>query len=186
MGVMSVVEVAPALSLDLPPDLTGEQWANLGQSLFHEHRSCQWKLADWIAYGRAKAKTDSTFAEQMALALPAILEDPRKLDAIARVAEVFPVDERSLDLSFDHFAALSRLPHGEARKLLDKAAKDKTGPREIRYEAMQAQMNLAPREPVNEDSLLEGAVHFVNRLPASVRIQLAELLAEAQGKEIDL
>lgn len=184
MNAITVIEATPGLIL--PPDLSCQAWMNVGRDLMQRDRETKWQAADWMAYGRARAKTDNAFAEQMALALPEILEDPRKLDAIARIAEVFPAEERSLDLSFDHYAALARLPHGEARKLLDKAAKEKTGPRELKYEAMQAHMTLAPREPANEDSLLEGAVHFVNRLPASVRIQLAELLAGADGKEIDL
>lgn len=184
MNAITIIEAAPALNL--PPDLTCADWIKTGADLMRRDRETKWQAADWMAYGRARAKVDSVFAEQMALALPEILEDPRKLDAIARVAEVFPAEERNLDLSFDHYAHLSRLPHGEARKLLDKAAKDKTGPREIRYEAMQAHMTLTPRDPANEDSMLEGAVHFVNRLPASVRAQLAELLNQAQGKEIDL
>lgn len=184
MNVVTIIEATPAL--DLPPDLSCAEWIATGRDLMRRDRETKWQAADWMAYGRARAKTDSKFAEQMVLALPEILEDPRKLDAIARVAEVFPAEERSLDLSFDHYAALARLPHGEARKLLAEAVKNKTGPRELRYEAMQAHMTLAPREPANEDSLLEGAVHFVNRLPASVRIQLAELMAQAGGKEIDL
>ncbi|GEM_PF-1112700 len=177
-------EFAPAL--DLPADLSCEEWIATGRDLMRKDRETKWQAADWMAYGRARAKTDSAFAEQMALALPEILEDPRKLDAIARVAEVFPAEERSVDLSFDHYAALSRLPHGEARKLLDQAAKDRTSPRDLRYAALQSQLSLAPRQPADEDSQCMSLVHLYNRMPRSVRVDFAEMVAGAEGEEIEL
>jgi len=183
MNAITVIEAAPAL--DLPPDMTCADWMDVGRGLMRKDRETKWAAADWMAYGRARAKTDSAFAQQMALALPEILEDPRKLDAIARVAEVFPAAERSLDLSFDHYAALTNLPHGEARKLLDKAAQTKAGPREIKYEAMQAHMTLSPRAPVDDDSMLLSLIHLWNRMPRQVREEFAEMVGQAEGKEIE-
>lgn len=184
MNVMAIIEPGP--SLHLPADLSCADWLATGRDLMRIDRENKWRAADWMAYGRARAKTDTAFADQMALALPQILEDPRKLDAIARVAEAFPAADRDVALSFDHYAALARLPHGEARKLLDKAAKDRTGPREIRYEAMQAHMTLSPRQPADEDSQCSSLIHLYNRMPRAVRIEFAEMVAEADGKEIDL
>jgi len=183
MNAVTIIEAAQ-VHLHLPPDLSCADWIATGRDLMRKDRETKWQAADWMAYGRARAKTDSHFAEQMALALPEILEDPRKLDAIARVAEVFPADERSLDLSFDHYSALARLPHGEARKLLEKAAQTKTGPREIKYEAMQMQMAISRCEP-DEDSMLSSFLGHWNRLPRAVRLEAAEMIAEAGGGEIE-
>ncbi len=184
MNAVAVIEAAP--SLTLPADLPCSEWLKIGADLMRQDRETKWRAADWFAYGRARAKADPAFAEQMALALPDMLEDPRKLDAIARVAEVFRPEDRSLALSFDHYAALASLPHGEARKLLDKAAKDRTSPREIKYEAMQAHMTLQTRQPADEDSQCASLIHLYNRMPRSVRIEFAQMVAEANGKEIDL
>ncbi|WP_159975850.1 MULTISPECIES: hypothetical protein [unclassified Novosphingobium] len=183
MNAITVIEAGP--SLTLPPDLACTDWLAIGADLMRKDRETKWQAADWYAYGRARAKTDTVFAEQMALALPDMLEDPRKLDAIARVAEVFPADERSLGLSFDHYAVLASLPHGEARKLLAKAAEKKTGAREIKYEAMHAQMSLAPRQPADEDSQCTSLIHLYNRMPRTVRVEFAQMVAEAEGEEIE-
>lgn len=183
MNAIVTIEAAPALHL--APDLAFPEWMSVGRDLMRQDRETKWRAADWMAYGRARAKTDSAFAQQMDLHLPEIAEDRRHLDAIARIAEVFPAEERSLELSFDHYVALSSLPHGEARKLLDQAARTKATPREIRYEAMQAQMSIAPRAAPDEDSMLVSIVHLWNRLPRSVRLEFAEMAGEANGQEIE-
>lgn len=185
MNAVTIIEAAPMAHLDIPRDLSCSDWIAMGRDLMRKDRETKWQAADWYAYGRARAKTDSKFAEQMALALPEILEDPRKLDAIARVAEVFPTDERSLDLSFDHYSALASLPHGEARKLLAKAATTKAGPREIKYEAMQLHMTTAPRAEPDQDSMLTSLLHHWNRLPRAVRLEAAAMIAESNGEEIE-
>lgn len=180
-----IATIEPSTSLPLPPDLSCADWLDVGRDLMRKDRETKWMTADWMAYGRARARTDSTFAEQMDLCLPDTAEDRRHLDALARIAEVFPAEERSLELSFDHYAALSKLPHGEARKLLDQAAKTKATPRDVRYLAMQAQLNITPRAAPDEDSMLTSLIHLWNRMPRSVRIEFADMVEEANGEEIE-
>ncbi|WP_103728997.1 hypothetical protein [Novosphingobium sp. HII-3] len=182
---MNAIVTIEAPSLPLPPGLSCDDWLAIGRDLMRKDRETKWQTSDWMAYGRARARTDSTFASQMEMHLPEMAEDRRHLDAIARVAELFPPEERSLDLSFDAYAKLSRLPHGEARKILDQAAKEKTPPREIGYQAMQMQMAILPRAEPDSDSQLLSLIHLWNRTPRSVREEFAEMVGEADGQEIE-
>lgn len=183
MIALAIIDQPPAL--DIAPDIPFDEWLAIGQRLVRQDRETKWRAADWFAAGRARAKHDPEFARQMDLALPTILEDPKKLDAIAKVAEVFRPEERSMDLSFDHYAALSRLPHGEARKLLDRARRDHIPAKTLRYEALGQQFALERQAP-DEDGLLESFLRHWNRLPKSVRLEAAEQIAESHGEEIEL
>ncbi|RIV79559.1 hypothetical protein [Pelagerythrobacter aerophilus] len=184
MNAVTVIEQDHTPSLTLPTDLPFERWLSIGRDLIQRDRETKWQAADWYAYGRTRAKADPEFAQQMELALPAILEDPKRLEAIAKVAESFPAEDRSTDLSFDHYAALSRLPHGEARKLLDKATRDRTPARDLRYEALGQQRSLSRLEP-NQDDLLSSFIRHWNRLPFATRLEAAEMIAASGGEEIE-
>lgn len=180
---MSAVAIIQA---NLPADISFDDWFAAGQQLLVQDREAEWRKADWFALGRQRAKSDPAFAEQMEMRFGDLLEDRRQLDAIARVAEAFPPEERDFCMSFNAYAKLVNLPHGEASKILKQAAKDKTPPREIGYQGMQAHMTLTPRQPADEDSQCASLIHLYNRMPRSVRIEFAQMVAEADGKEIDL
>ncbi len=159
--------------------LTCDDWLAIGKSIASAHREKQWEMADWFAYGKRRAKEDPQFAEQMALALPEITEDPKRLEQAAKVAEAFPRQERSLALSFDHYAALASLPHGEARKLLERAKVEHIPARALIDRAER------PKQLWDNDTLLSGFIAHWNRLPRDVRIDAAEMIAEADGEEIE-
>jgi hypothetical protein len=184
MNAVATIEQDHAPALTLPDDLPFERWLSIGRDLIQRDRETKWQAADWFAYGRSRAKADPEFARQMELALPAILEDPKRLESIAKVAENFPVEDRSTALSFDHYAALSRLPHGEARKLLAKATRDRTPARDLRYEALGQQRSLSRLEPTHDD-LLSSFLRHWNRLPMCIRLEAAEMIAESHGEEIE-
>jgi len=159
--------------------LTCDDWLTIGKSIASAHREKQWEMADWFAYGKRRAKEDPQFAAQMALALPEITEDPKRLEQAAKVAEAFPRQERTLALSFDHYAALASLPHGEARKLLEKAEREHIPPRKM----IDVAQRMIPT--LDDDRLLSGFLTHWNRLPRVVRLDAAEMIAEANGEEIE-
>lgn len=185
MNAIARIDPVPSTpGLNLPSNIAFDEWLTIGRELIQRDREGKWRAADWFAHGKARAKSDPEFARQMEMALPQILEDTQRLEAIAKVAENFPAADRNLDLSFEHYAALSRLPHGEARKLLDKASRDRTPARDLRYEALGQQRTLSRLEPDNDD-LLSSFLRHWNRLPRSVRTEAAEMIADSQGEEIE-
>jgi len=184
MNAVTIIEPDHTPALTLPDDLPFDRWIEIGRDLIQRDRETKWQAADWFAYGRTRAKADPDFAQQMDLALPAILEDPKHLEAIAKVAESFPAADRSVELSFDHYAALSRLPHGEARKLLDKASRERTSARDLKYQALGQQRSLTRLEPTQDDMLSSFIRHW-NRLPFAIRLEAAEMIASSGGEEIE-
>jgi hypothetical protein len=159
--------------------LTCDDWLAIGKSIASAHREKQWEMADWFAYGKRRAKEDPQFASQMALALPEITEDPKRLEQAAKVAEAFPIAERTLALSFDHYSQLTSLPHGEARKLLERAEREHIPPRKMIDVAQR------PLPSFGDDELLSGFLKHWNRLPRVVRLDAAEMIAESDGEEIE-
>ena len=163
-------------------ELTFEQWREMGRDMLARQREHQWAAADWFRYGRDRAKTDPDFKKQMDRALPEMAEDPKRLEAVAKVAEAFGPDDRDYSLSFESYIHLARLPHGEARKILDRASKEHIAPRQIREEALgQTVMHITQ----DDDSLLSAFLRHWNRLPRNVRIDAAEMIAESDYEEIE-
>lgn len=167
--------ITPLLSVDC----TFDEWRALGDDLLAKHRETQWAAADWFALGKRRAKADPQFAEQFNLALPTIAEDPKRLEQAAKVAEAFPASERTLSLSFDHYAALASLPHGEARKILERAEREHIPPRKLIDRAERPMLQLG------DDELYSGFIRHWNRLPRHVRLDAAEVIADADGGEIE-
>jgi hypothetical protein len=169
------VESIPAMSDELPFN----EWLAIGRAKAESLRKDQWAVADWFAYGKRRAKADPQFAEQLALAMPEIAEDPKRLEQAAKVAEAFPAIDRDLSLSFDHYAQLSNLPHGEARRLLERAKAEHIPPRAL------IDRTERPTPLLGDDELLSSFIRHWNRLPRDVRLDAAEMIAEADGQEIE-
>lgn len=168
-------DVTPLLS----DDCTFDEWHSVGERLRRDEQMRRWAVGDWFALGKRRAKADPQFAEQFNLALPSIAEDPKRLEQAAKAAEAFPVSERTLSLSFDHYAALAALPHGEARKLLERAERERIPPRKLIDRAERPMLQLG------DDELYSGFIRHWNRLPRHVRLDAAEVIAEANGEEIE-
>ena len=177
--IQTAIVASDAVITQLPDDCSFDEWRTLGEGLLSKHRETQWAAADWFAYGKRRAKDDPRFAEQLALALPEIAEDPKRLEQAAKVADAFPPAERTLSLSFDHYAALATLPHGEARKLLKRAEREHIPPRQLIDKAER------PTLFVGDDELYSGFIKHWNRLPRHVRLDAAEVIADADGGEIE-
>lgn len=171
MGEMAVIECSDELPFN--------EWLEIGRAKAESLRKDQWAFADWFAYGKRRAKADPLFAEQLALAMPEIAEDPKRLEQAAKVAEAFPAIDRDLSLSFDHYAALASLPHGEARKLLERAKVEHIPPRAL------IDRTERPTPLLGDDELLSSFIRHWNRLPRDVRLDAAEMIAEADGGEIE-
>jgi len=171
MGEVAVIECSDELPFN--------EWLEIGRAKAEALRKDQWAIADWFAYGKRRAKADPQFAEQLSLAMPEIAEDPKRLEQAAKVAEAFPAHERTLSLSFDHYAALASLPHGEARKLLERAKVERIPARAL------IDRTERPKQLWDNDTLLSGFIAHWNRLPRDVRLDAAEMIAEADGEEIE-
>jgi hypothetical protein len=164
---------------------TIEQWTDYGRQLFAAEKRISWAIADWWAFG------EKSYGERAAMVAQGIFG--RSFGALRNAgstARAFPETSRQHDVSFTHhqeLAPLARRDPGAAGAMLETAAEAGLSAQEVR-EAARVIRDPAPRQPApppDDDSLLSGFLHHWNRLPRRVRLAAAELIAEANGEEID-
>jgi hypothetical protein len=96
--VRDIATIEPeAIALALPADLPFADWKSLGGDLFQRQRHTSWMLADWWKHGQANFRDEPQFA----LLLEQTAADPKRLSAMAKVAEAFPPHMRAGSLSFE-------------------------------------------------------------------------------------
>lgn len=173
MGAIETIPTIPAL--DLAENTPYPQWLGIGRQLANQKRNIDWLIGDWIAFGRKH------FPDQIQLALADMADDPARLKRIERTAATFPPHLRQPSLTFDHHAHVVDMPVQEALPLLQRSAREKLTPRQLRIEAMLRKVEtgqILPREDDPEDDALLALVRAWNRAPVSVREDFAEMMAE--------
>ena len=130
-GPVMAVELAPRTGLigrprtnglDLPPDLTFDEWRGVVQHVEMIVDASPWWLADAVAFGEAH------FGERHSDALPTAEEDPTgasqsRLKQSAWMASVYPPGTRVPGLTYTHHRVAADLePETRARVLRDAAA----------------------------------------------------------------
>jgi hypothetical protein len=126
IGVLERAGVATPVSLNLPADLTYEQWEQIGHYLGRLHRTSRWLLADWILYG------EGAFGERYAQAVDATLLSKKTLENYVSVAKSVPPSRRKESLSFSTHAEVAPLDAGKQRTWLARAETEKWSSRELR------------------------------------------------------
>jgi len=167
-----VEDVAPGLTI--PEDLPYSQWLWMGRKLVTQKNHIDWMIGDWVAFGREH------FPEQIALALPDVIDDGMKLRRIERTAKAFPPHLRHEGLSFDHHAHVADLPVQEALPLLKQAGDQRLSPRQFRLVAMDFKVDtgkVLPREEDAEDDAILALVRTWNRATRTARAEFAEMVA---------
>jgi len=94
---MTVATIEDAIGLALPEDLPFTDWVGMGKSLFDQRRKTDWMLADWWKHGHSQYRGEPQFA----LLLEQTAADPKRLNAMVKVAEAFPPSSRAGSLSFE-------------------------------------------------------------------------------------
>lgn len=107
---------ATETSLDLPVDITYEQFEALGVVLGRAQRTVTWMIADWINHGEA------VFGEKVAQAVEVTNLNPDTLDNYARVARKVPRERRIAGVPFGVHAEVAPLEPAEQKEWLGKAA----------------------------------------------------------------
>jgi hypothetical protein len=121
--------ITPA-GLELPPNLTFEEWQTTGKKLFRLRQWCHFAIGDWLLYG------EQYYDEQFAQAIDESEYSYFTLMHDKRVASCFEYCRRRQYLSWSHHAAVVSLPADLQDKLLDRAEKNNWSREELR-EAVQ-------------------------------------------------
>ena len=102
-------------SLELPDNLTFDQWRNTGQTLKRIDQSVKWWIGDWLNYG------EKNYPEKWAQAVEATEYDQETLRKAAWVAASVPRGTRRDSLPYRHHEVVASLPPDEQKKWLDEA-----------------------------------------------------------------
>ena len=112
-------------SLQLPADLTLEEWAAVGPVLGGITDCVQWAIGDWLNYGETR------FGEAYAQFAELREWKPQTLLNWKYVSHAYPPDERQ-SLSFGHHATVAKFQSEERSEWLEKAEAQKWTVEEFR------------------------------------------------------
>lgn len=112
--------------LDLPADLTFEEWEATGQTLGRIGRACQWWIGDWLNYG------ERAYGEKYAQAMEATGLDYATVADYAYVARHIESSVRTENLSWSHHKVVAALEPPDQDVYLKKAAENGWSVSELR------------------------------------------------------
>lgn len=182
---MTTLPPSTSLSLSLPDATTFEEWQDIGRELAAREKVLNWWIGDWWAFGEHR------YGERAKLAASELFPVSfGTLANIGSVARAFPETSRQHEvLSFTHhqeIAPLARQAPDAAQMLLDRAERENMTVAQVRAAVRVLQgRETEPRPAPDDDSLLGSFLRHWNRLPHHIRIDAAELIAEADGGLIE-
>lgn len=112
---LSIPGVVTETGLELPPDLTYDEWESVGRTLQRIERSVMWWVGDWLRYGERR------YGETYSQALSTTDYAYQTLANAAYVAERVESSRRRENLSWSHHAEIAALEPDEQERFLEKA-----------------------------------------------------------------
>jgi hypothetical protein len=173
-----------AIALALPADMTFDAWKALGGDLFQRQRNTSWLLADWWKHGAGNFRDEPQFA----LLLEQTAADPKRLSAMAKVAEAFPPHMRAGSLSFEVHREIASVTTPDDRLAMIHRADterwtERTAHREV-VEYRYSQGSLLPEDdPENREAV--EIIRAWNRASPDARRYFYELAVGAKFGSIN-
>jgi hypothetical protein len=129
-------------SLNLPDDLSFEDWEETGRTLGDIDRAVQWWVGDWLNFGEAH------YGEKYAQAMDVTGLDYSTLANYGWVAREVESSRRRESLSFSHHAEVAALDPAKQRSWLVEAEASKWSRNKLRQEVKDDKArNPQPKEP---------------------------------------
>lgn len=114
-------------SLNLPAQMSFDEWLGVGAQLNEMEQSVQWWVGDWLLFG------EETFAEKLGKAAELTGYSIDRLKEARRVAAAFPVTSRSDKLGWTHYKAAVQLPAEQRVQVIRQAEAEGWTSRDTRY-----------------------------------------------------
>lgn len=173
---------ATTTSLDLPGDLTYDQFVALGTALGRAHRTVSWLLADWINFG------ELTYGEKYAQAVEATKLRPETLMNYASIGRRVPRERRREELPFGVHAEVAPLEPAEQERWLDRAVENGWRREELREQLrpVKGLESHAGRGPVDLEEAALGLVRSAKKYGNDFLVQRPSFvqLCAALGEEV--
>lgn len=140
---ISLAQTVNGVALQLKPDLTRDEWVEVGQNLGRAAQGIQWFIGDWLNYGVSYGYVSD---ERYDIAEEITHMSNSWLKVCAWVARSIKPEDRRPELSFDHHKKIASLPAGVERSaILHVAVEQRLSSRAL-YDLSTAVMS--PTEPV--------------------------------------
>lgn len=145
--------------LELPEDLSYENWRGIGESLQGVERSLMWWIGDWLRYGERR------YGQKYADAIQATEKSYQTLAHAKSVAEKFEFFRRRKNLSWSHHAEVAALAPNDADELLNAAEANAWSQKELRRRVSQqkAARTIDCAEPTDEHCGVVDLMKLVER-----------------------
>jgi hypothetical protein len=114
-NVLELPGIVTETSLDLPQDMTYDEWEQVGKTLGRQRAAWKWWVGDWLNFG------ERTYGEMYAQGMEATGLDYGQLNNIAWVARSVSSSRRREQLSWSHHYEVAKLEPDDQEMLLDQA-----------------------------------------------------------------
>lgn len=114
------------VGLQIPAELSFEDWERAGHRLSGIVDSSSWCLGDWLAFGKQK------YADRYKSAINSAGLQYQTLRNYAWVSRQFDLNRRRPGLTFQHHAEVASLPRGDQDRLLDMAEREMWTTKQLR------------------------------------------------------
>ncbi|HEU5471983.1 MAG TPA: LmbU family transcriptional regulator [Actinophytocola sp.] len=128
------------VGLQIPRDLSFEDWAKAGRQLSGIVDSSAWWLGDWLVFGKTH------YADCYQLAIQGAGLRYQTLRNYAWVARRFDLGRRRSALTFQHHAEVASLPIEEQERLLDQAEREMWSTKQLRSAVREERVGEAEEE----------------------------------------
>ena len=119
---------ARRVGLQLPEDLSFEEWSGIGSTLQSVEGSIQWWIGDWLNFGERR------YGEMYTQAMDATERSYQALADAKWIAGEFEFSCRHENLSWTHHRESASLPHEERADVLSIAENEGWSVRDVRAE----------------------------------------------------
>jgi len=147
------------LCLELPPDLTFEDWDNIGMQIYSFSRHVPWLLGDWLLFGEAQ------YGEQYASAQIATGKAYDTLAQYKMVSKKFGVEKRHDELTWSHYLRLCKISDDKVDALIEQAIDEELSVSELKELMSDSEPGMTtdtPTQNKNGEFSLTGRVTFVS------------------------
>lgn len=152
--------------LEMPNDLTLDEWTKLGETLQMMERAVMWWIGDWLAYGEGRGDWGETYSQ----ALDATDYDYGTLRNASWVSESVELSRRRDNLSWSHHYEVASMPATGQDEWLDRADTNSWSQKQLRNEIKKSKVMAERREAVAEQ---ESKAKLYN-VPAATLIDSLE------------
>ncbi len=177
MNALTVMEREGAVSLALPEDASFEEWVRTGHSLIANRRQADWMLADWWRIGQQQHRDEPQFK----LIAEHDGADPKRLTAMARVAEAFPPHLRAANVSFEVHREIAALDPTDRLEMIVRASNERWNERVAHSRVVEHKYEQGTLLP-DDDPEYRSAVEIIrawNRSPKEARRYFMDLATSA-------